>query len=634
LHTLALAFCLGSCTAPTSGCSTDEWFATVILEGLRGGFFLDVSGTACSRSIFLEKELGWGGLCVQQTSGIQLQGSGRSCTVVNATSATSSQVVHKYDVPKVVDYMSLGGNERESLSFLRPFPFSSHEVRVLTVRRRLECLDTKDPDSVNALLVSKNYTKVATNSVTLGGRESGGACEDLYVHQTHLEVLALNNPGIRDELTSVLWPCCWPRRKPNCMSREDSRKGGAGADVHCDSAMPPPEQPSLVCEARRPRSAECDAQSYSCKRYGDLTQYCTHANSLCFVGGSLRVLSAAQSGPVPTADVLSDRFLHFDADPFFTSPFPFRAMLPPARFMHPRRVEELRVEWLEGMSAVTGVDSAQYNLYHFASHILLLFGYRQREGPDYHAILESNATPFTRALIFGRRSDWTDWQRNIMWIATGLSESDVTFDDTHSGLGNVCFREAVVGGQTLTLFQGPFDAQIWRRIIEQSYGVVLERRDVVIFRREHSRVLVNADDVRSLTQRVFGEERVREVSFWQEVPFVKQLETMSKAAVLISTHGSNSNHAIYMPAGGVVIEIVGVKADYLLAERISLSSGVFHFRHTVDNRELLHGTPWLDTSSPECYGSAQCAAAVKSADLNVDIGDLEKTLLVARNIAL
>jgi len=315
--------------------------------------------------------------------------------------------------------------------------------------------------------------------------------------------------------------------------------------------LPPVAAPAAVPQPSpsAPSPVDLNSPKYRCQAYGDLTEFCVHRNSLCLIGGKLRVLSTADKGPVPVQNGLSDGFLHLEKDPLFKSPFPYRAMVRAAEYMHPRVASQPGTTWAEGTAVIAGVDAANYNLFHFASNILPFFTYRMRENPDYKSILQKNTSPFTSAIIFGRNSDWTDWQSNIFSIATGLSTSNVTFENTVAKLGNVCFRNAVIGGQSLNMFQGTFDAQIWRRVISTSYGVKFEKRDVVIFKRDKRRLILNGDEVRQLAHKVFGESKVKQIVFWNE-PFLKQLEVMCKAGVLISTHGSNSNHAIYMPGGG------------------------------------------------------------------------------------
>jgi len=48
---------------------------------------------------------------------------------------------------------------------------------------------------------------------------------------------------------------------------------------------------------------------------------------------------------------------------------------------------------------------------------------------------------------------------------------------------------------------------------------------------------------------------------------------------------------------------------------------------------MVAATPWKGMSSAQCYATA-CAGTLAAANLKVDVIDFEKTLIVARDVAM
>ena len=150
----------------------DKWVSE-FFNFKRDGYFLDVGaadGITISNTYFLEKELGWEGLCVEALKvNYDKLITNRTCTCVHNAAYNKNQTVYfwgdgndnlgghiankdnytesveairledlleKYNALKVIDYVSLDieGNEVEALL---GFPFDKHEVILWTIEHNL-----------------------------------------------------------------------------------------------------------------------------------------------------------------------------------------------------------------------------------------------------------------------------------------------------------------------------------------------------------------------------------------------------------------------------------------------------------------------------------------------------------------
>jgi hypothetical protein len=364
--------------------------------------------------------------------------------------------------------------------------------------------------------------------------------------------------------------------------------------------------------------------SVICRHYGDLSAYCMYERSLCLMRNELKVVHDLKSGSVESMGDLSDKLIHMSRDETLHSLLPYRSFVR-ATYMHSAEAFAPDVQWLDGITAVTGFDATNHNLFHFATSMMNFLSYQLRENEN------SNSSLFQTGVFFHRNSDVTDWQRNLMQVVLG-KQVVAYFDNNRPAMGSkVCFRRAVVAGQNLNMFQGTFDSYMFRKRLSHTYtNVSFHRSDIVFFRRDETRRIVNGEQVLNLLQKSFIGMPVKTVTFWKET-FSTQLHVMSSAAVCVSTHGANLVHAIYMPAGAVVVEIVGRLFNYPLFERISLNSGLFHFRYTARGSKDAAYVGW---STTRCFADHACAGMSKGADLTVDIPNFAGILAVVREIVL
>ena len=144
----------------------DKWIAE-LFKGKRNGYFVDVGafdGYELSNTYYLEKELGWSGVCVEPLSDafvtlrrvrscicenvciaeapgqVYLTQAGTGSAIVNGPKENTIQVQAitlemlfvKHHVPPVIDYFSIDIEGKE-LSVMQSFPFNKYHFLALTV---------------------------------------------------------------------------------------------------------------------------------------------------------------------------------------------------------------------------------------------------------------------------------------------------------------------------------------------------------------------------------------------------------------------------------------------------------------------------------------------------------------------
>lgn len=165
----------------------DEWVCE-FFNYKKNGYFLDIGaadGINLSNTHYLEKELGWNGICVEALkSNFEKLKYNRNCIslhnavyykdclvnfladgndglggrISNETYTESVQAIRlekilkEYNAPKIIDYISLDieGNEAEAL---QGFPFDEYEVILWTIEHNLH-------GGVNGMILKANIQNI------------------------------------------------------------------------------------------------------------------------------------------------------------------------------------------------------------------------------------------------------------------------------------------------------------------------------------------------------------------------------------------------------------------------------------------------------------------------------------------
>lgn len=172
----------------------DLWVLN-LLKNKKNGFFLDIGaydGVKYSNSYLLEKNFNWNGLMVEahpnnydslrknrksiiapyaisDINGDILfennYGTGSKITSDNGFKVeciTFKKLFQIYDVPKIIDYMSLDieGYEYKSLT---EFPFDEYKCKTITVEHNLYLGDDENKKKINEILIKNGYTLLNEN---------------------------------------------------------------------------------------------------------------------------------------------------------------------------------------------------------------------------------------------------------------------------------------------------------------------------------------------------------------------------------------------------------------------------------------------------------------------------------------
>jgi len=201
----------------TSQVGQDEWVCKQ-LKHKRNGFFLDIGaydGATLSNTHHLEHDLGWAGICIEpgleefkmliktrncicinkaiynkNTSVVmasegllrgikehlQCEAIGTEQTVVEAI--TMKKLLKDYDVPKMIDYISLDteGSEPEILA---EFPFDKYEVSLWTIEHNAYLDGGKLKEKVRKIMTKNGYLMVPESEQTVDVRNF----EDWFFHK-------------------------------------------------------------------------------------------------------------------------------------------------------------------------------------------------------------------------------------------------------------------------------------------------------------------------------------------------------------------------------------------------------------------------------------------------------------------
>jgi len=193
----------------------DVW-ALQMLKNKRNGFFLDIGaldGIYLSNTYMLEKEFGWTGIAIEaDPSTYNNMINIRNCICVNKAitnfngkcyfqqnresgmiassgieveAITLSELFKLFNVPKIIDYISLD-IEGGEYNALLGFPFNEYHFLTLTVEHNLYVSpeNAKHKENIFNILTSNNYIRFKENVDHLGY-----IFEDWYVHSLLINLL-------------------------------------------------------------------------------------------------------------------------------------------------------------------------------------------------------------------------------------------------------------------------------------------------------------------------------------------------------------------------------------------------------------------------------------------------------------
>jgi len=200
----------------TSQIGQDKWVCEYF-NYKKGGYFLDIGandGVYFSNTLYLEKELGWKGLCVEAgKTPFRKLVKNRTCdctyvfvsdeekmvdfkefiydkykrrkkntvqTVQTIQSLPLAILLKNYEVPKVIDYVSIDV-EGFDYQVLLGFPFDKYEVILWTIEHNLYFGSSVQKDNIKNIMFKNGYVFAKEN---MGDKTN--IFEDWYINKKYV----------------------------------------------------------------------------------------------------------------------------------------------------------------------------------------------------------------------------------------------------------------------------------------------------------------------------------------------------------------------------------------------------------------------------------------------------------------
>jgi len=388
-----------------------------------------------------------------------------------------------------------------------------------------------------------------------------------------------------------------------------------------------------------------------CTWLADYTAYCRYQN-LCYEShgeeeGEVVIVDPLQprGTPIPANNELSDNFSHdydMSLDP---------AGLPYRSFFEGRyeNVEYLQrpVQWVNGPSVLAAFDADNYNIYHWATTILPAFTARVRElhttdeSQDRRQHLLKGCPGYQNAYL--RFPKPTQWQWALAEVALGrLHCTKYVLGSELARLastGPLCFRDVVVPGASINLFTGPADTILFRKMIESQLQLKFVHERVTYFKRTHNRLILNEAAVIECLRQVTGLP-VDVVEWTGDTPWRDQWSQMTRTVMLVSAHGSPTNHAMFMKSPAAVVEILPDRFQYVVAARITLAAGHFYYHYMAQNRDTVKNGVRGRNDNPKQTTKGAFMEGIESienyrdVDIHVNIPEFARVIEQARDMVM
>jgi hypothetical protein len=382
----------------------------------------------------------------------------------------------------------------------------------------------------------------------------------------------------------------------------------------------------------------------------DQLSYCVYRNSLCLNENSALVLvtedGAKHNQPVELLNDLGPGPWHFlDLKNIWRSAYgrydvPFRSFFKDA--IYGSRLPagaELRKGW----SIVAAFDSDGHNIYHyvntmhaaFIARLYELGGLKERNtvadvSANILQHMQSTESQIDFAYLY--RPPPTSWQKNYGEISLGNKTNFFYVSrENKAKLVPVCFERAIIPGAALYLADGLASSMLFRELAATIKGIRAqesERNLITIIgeRSKGDRGIINRQEFTDAVKSMAPEMEVVTTEWDGTTDFRTQALHMARTRVLITTHGSVLNHAIFMEAAGVVIELNAYQFSYPLDQVIVTSRGNHYIRYEESLQNIRHQgfslgeDPFPGLSSKLCMADDSCLRGRRDADLNINIG--------------
>lgn len=171
----------------------DEWIVD-LFNNKQDGFFVEIGaydGIQTSNTYYLEKELGWDGICIEANKNIfpLLEANRKSINLNTVVSdhegsclfggdyivdsggyempcSTLNNILSTHAYPKIIDYISID-IEGHECAVLGAFDFSNWNIRAMTVEHNLYMCGPERKNKLYEILSSNGFIRVVEDAVCL-----------------------------------------------------------------------------------------------------------------------------------------------------------------------------------------------------------------------------------------------------------------------------------------------------------------------------------------------------------------------------------------------------------------------------------------------------------------------------------
>lgn len=156
-------------------------FISNIFEYKKQGFFIDIGSAdavLCNNTYLLESEYDWNGICIEFDSNYNKSYEARKCNFLNqdATNISYDEVFRKYNIPYLIDYLSLDIDELSN-KVLNILPFDKYKFKAITIEHDYYLHGDKYRSEQRKILKENGYMLLCENVLASIERPGGNTFE-------------------------------------------------------------------------------------------------------------------------------------------------------------------------------------------------------------------------------------------------------------------------------------------------------------------------------------------------------------------------------------------------------------------------------------------------------------------------
>lgn len=335
-----------------------------------------------------------------------------------------------------------------------------------------------------------------------------------------------------------------------------------------------------------------------CFRYPDMSEFCVYHNA-CIVGGEVHVTGDSDYVLADNQAGIKPNQHHFRTSNAPAS-LPFRSF---ARIHVTKK--NFHTEFRNQTAFVAFFDTDASNPFHFAQKVMIahLAGHMLGLHPDFALLHRSHL------------SEWESLLANVLFRNYTIRSSEP-----------VCFQRMIIPGTSIFMFLGTEQAVGFRNVAARALGIRKEScsmRALMVNRHpSQGRRFLNHEELLELTRKRVPTDYLESFSDYSAL---EQITKVSRARILISTHGAGLTNAIFMRTGGVVLQLFQPHFNYYLYERIAHQSGQRHM-FVVSKTASPSSRPcnielsakYVNITSSDCLRDAECHWAFKDCNYVID----------------